>query len=1279
MPDFDPFSGGGATATAPSAGVAEFDPFKSGARAPEVEDLSAPVKAAGTNWLKLYGGPLEKLDDRLDEGQRAAFSALDRVGDDPKEIRARAVNQAFVGDLWKPAEYSSLSSNWPALKTAFAKDALGVELKDPTDSALYAQISAKLAADRDAEVERTGEIKPWTWRERTGGLLEKLAGVAVPALGGALAGARDPKLQDSLSHFWESINRPSLQLPDVDPNTLPDQDFEYVSDEGIRTVNPARVAAVYRGIKPALEGATSPLSIATVGGAQRLHVLGEVYPEARAALAATSGIFTGLMAKGTIESKEALDRVKADPGATELDKIEAETNFVTNGAMTLLGALGTAMPLIPKERAAVVAKVLTEEGPRRAAAVLREEAAAHPDPESAATIAEAAVQLEEMPGAARMIVAQAEALGLEAKVTEVGAEPKTTAQPEGVAAPKPVPDYTDVLADGPDTPAGQAPRAPRTVAQQGDPVSIKNATVDAFAAQLGREAPEGGESLTFAKVRADVAAKVAADPNAGTALVNELRRKVRPITAEEDVLLTFEMNRRRTLLDGARQDLLDAVKNGDRDAEVAANFQIAGWENALAEAGEVATSAGTANAQALAFRRLMLAEDYTLAQIERRARVAKSGRPLKAEELSEVRELSGKLEGAEKALADYRARESERVASGEVARAPSARSFRKFISEQADAARARIKKRLSEGRVASGLDPADLADHALVGADILARGVTDFAKWSAEIVKEFGERIRPHLAEVFARATQVRATAAETARAAALEASAERRTAALAKRIAELEAKVAAGDASPSTKAKVGRPEATAELEKLAQRRDELNRTLAESRKAEPLEPLDAYKKRLEERIAKLEDALKSPDLGIKPEKPALTLDKEALELEAKRDLAKREVDRRIAKLRYDNSPIAERMKEQGLALYDGARLLMTSGEFSFILRQGKALVLSRPLTAAKAIPNMFRAFAADPAGAHAIDLEVHRQPEARVAKNAGLHLVEEGAPLSRQEEFLMSKLAETNPILIHTVGRFNRAATVFLNRLRFDVWKAMREGRGEAGDRAIATFVNEATGRGSLGPFNNSAVALGRLMFSPRFLTSRIQFMVGHSLWAADWQTRAVIAKEYARTLVALGAYYGVMKVALSAGGKDVKIGDDPRSSDFGKFRIGDTRIDPLAGVAQVGVFLTREATGETASARGKVRKMSADDKVLVAARFARSKLHPVIGSALNLYFGKDLAGNQTDLASEAMNYVGPMTWPDVARALQDLGLPDGATVGILAMLGEGIQTYDETKRRPK
>lgn len=68
-------------------------------------------------------------------------------------------------------------------------------------------------------------------------------------------------------------------------------------------------------------------------------------------------------------------------------------------------------------------------------------------------------------------------------------------------------------------------------------------------------------------------------------------------------------------------------------------------------------------------------------------------------------------------------------------------------------ARQRIQSR--KGRVMSGLPVDDLIDYGVIGAAKIARQGLKFAEWSAEMVSEFGEELRPHLKAIWLESQRV--------------------------------------------------------------------------------------------------------------------------------------------------------------------------------------------------------------------------------------------------------------------------------------------------------------------------------------------------------------------------------------------------------------------------------------------------------------------------------------------------------------------------------------------
>jgi hypothetical protein len=191
--------------------------------------------------------------------------------------------------------------------------------------------------------------------------------------------------------------------------------------------------------------------------------------------------------------------------------------------------------------------------------------------------------------------------------------------------------------------------------------------------------------------------------------------------------------------------------------------------------------------------------------------------------------------------------------------------------------------------------------------------------------------------------------------------------------------------------------------------------------------------------------------------------------------------------------------------------------------------------------------------------------------------------------------------------------------------------------------------------------------------------------MWQGNARSRRIIATEYARALIGLGIYYSLIN-AYFANSKDKKpISFDPRSTDFGKIRIGDTRIDPLAGLAQAATLIGRTVTGETVTTKGRVipiRKVEGQKPRYgdptwtdVAARFARTKMHPVPGALANLFEGTSMDGTETSVVKETGNLVGPITYFDIYKALSEQDIPDATAMSLLALLGEGLQTYKPKK----
>lgn len=503
-------------------------------------------------------------------------------------------------------------------------------------------------------------------------------------------------------------------------------------------------------------------------------------------------------------------------------------------------------------------------------------------------------------------------------------------------------------------------------------------------------------------------------------------------------------------------------------------------------------------------------------------------------------------------------------------------------------------------------------------------------------------------------------------------------TASAEKSIAEYERRINEGDFS--TKKKTATPELTEGLVSLRKERDlfkEIYNMMKEEAKPKktPEEiAMQTFKTRTKNQIKELERRLTEKDYGPKPKKEPLKLKNSELELKFKLDQLKREYAKRRIEHQNKNRSVGKRITDGTVEAINLFRALKTSFDLSAVLRQGGFIVLGHPIRGAKALPAMFTALKSN-AGRYAIEQEILNRPNYPLYEKSKLHLSEHGQKLSQMEEAYMSRLAERIP----GVAASERAYTTYLNRLRADSFDKMVDNlAGKSGSptmvetKAIANFINVATGRGSLGAKESVLVGMNTVFFAPRYVLSRFQMVIGQPLYKGTAATRIAIAKEYGRYLVGLSVIYSL---GIMAGGT---VETDPRSSDFGKIRFGNTRLDPMAGLSQTTVLISRLVAGERKTGIGEIvptrgdyvpyNALSSSD---IMANFLRSKLSPVVGTSFDLLAGKDVVGKKVKALDVPDKLLMPLAINDIYEVMLDEGVPVGTAFGMLSIFGMGLQTY--------
>lgn len=404
-------------------------------------------------------------------------------------------------------------------------------------------------------------------------------------------------------------------------------------------------------------------------------------------------------------------------------------------------------------------------------------------------------------------------------------------------------------------------------------------------------------------------------------------------------------------------------------------------------------------------------------------------------------------------------------------------------------------------------------------------------------------------------------------------------------------------------------------------------------------------------------------------------------------------------------------------------RAFQASADVSAFGRQGGKLIFKHPVIAAKNFVRSFPALWSE--GSYTgIEKAVQKSPRYFKALDAGLELTGAGHFVAVPgEELFASRIAHKIPLLGHVVKGSDRAYTSFLDGLRMDVFESVADNMEQAWsvvrDKAhpryspmtdaqaevLANFVNVATGRGDLGELKKVAGSLSTLFYSPRFAASNIEYLAGYPLWhgtkAKDGGTiaaRAVVLKEMSQNAAAIA---GLSYLASLAG---AKVTLDPTSSDFGKWRFGDTTIDVSGGTGSYITFAARMLKKAVEAQQGKPAGYKSDVWLSIAD-FARRKAAPSISALVEGASGEEMfTGDKTNLVREFAGLFNPSSlgvrnileqqeieaqlWNKEGRfeptlkTNRPMSLEDRASkipITLLDMLGFGTNRYTPKSAKPR
>lgn len=326
----------------------------------------------------------------------------------------------------------------------------------------------------------------------------------------------------------------------------------------------------------------------------------------------------------------------------------------------------------------------------------------------------------------------------------------------------------DLFSQTPKQIVGMGGAVPSEFGQPSDYVSNMFAAIDRDRAAMGKPPMPPGKPRTWGE-DADIAlAEMRRNPNWADDLLAEVSRRPRPLLSWEHAGLVFHKAKLKAELHNAYKDVYQSFEDGRAEDNAAAKVRAAVFEDKILELNKAVGRGGTGSESGRSLQAQKMAvgdEDFTLVEMVLEKRAALGGRKLTDAEHSEIKKLHAEIERTKQEFENFQRKvEVEKAEAAmndafksiqlEAARESSKPKVHPKILEAASAIVAKIDEQANASRAwlrgkSFALEPETLYHIARVGASHLAHAALDFAEWSTRMVQDLGEKIKPHLQEVW--------------------------------------------------------------------------------------------------------------------------------------------------------------------------------------------------------------------------------------------------------------------------------------------------------------------------------------------------------------------------------------------------------------------------------------------------------------------------------------------------------------------------------------------------
>jgi len=358
---------------------------------------------------------------------------------------------------------------------------------------------------------------------------------------------------------------------------------------------------------------------------------------------------------------------------------------------------------------------------------------------------------------------------------------------------------------------------------------------------------------------------------------------------------------------------------------------------------------------------------------------------------------------------------------------------------------------------------------------------------------------------------------------------------------------------------------------------------------------------------------------------------------------------------------------------------MVASLDNSFLGRQGLKTLMTHPSAWLPGARKSFVDFAKTLGGKNARDAllaDIYSRPNYINGE------YERAGIIAKTEEQYPANLPERIPV----IGRVFKASEVAFTgsglRMRTDLYdllstKAKENGvnlADKANAESLGKLINSLTARGQWGKRGEGAV-VRLVLWAPKMLKANIDVLTMHNFGSGLELPFA--RKQAAMNLVKIAAETAAV-MAIANALKPGSAETDPRSSDFGKIKIGDTRFDITGGAATIVTLASRILTrSHKSSQTGLTQKYgfgygekSPFDALI---DFLTNKTSPPMSVLVSWLKGKDRTGERFTWKKAAYNAATPISVQNAIK-LKDEVSADRIAGVILDSVGISANSYDDS-----